>query len=77
MGCGCREVTRHLSDGKSRDAKQDITGDDMMTTEVAETGLAERAAVLSGQFYVAEMAHAEHGLRAPVGCVTCIDPVRH
>ena len=27
-------------------------------------------AVLSGQFYVAEMAHAEHGLRAPVGCVT-------
>ena len=49
----------------------------MMTTEVAETGLAERAAVLSGQFYVAEMAHAEHGLRAPVGCVTCIDPVRH
>jgi hemolysin-activating ACP:hemolysin acyltransferase len=27
-------------------------------------------AVLSGQYYVAEMAHPEHGLRAPVGCVT-------
>ena len=46
MWRGWREVTRHLSDGKSRDAKQDITGEDMMTTEVAETGLAERAAEL-------------------------------
>ena len=27
-------------------------------------------AVLSGQYYVAELAHAEHGLRAPVACVT-------